>query len=1256
MGFVHLHLHSEYSLLDGAIRIKDLPKAIKGMGMDACAITDHGSMFGVIDFYNACRKENIKPILGCEVYVAQRERTDKEASIDKDQYHLILLAKDNTGFKNLMKLVSSGYTEGFYYKPRVDHTILEKYSEGLICLSACLGGEIPQAVLSHEPEKAKETAEFYDRIFGRGNFFLELQQNGIAEQNIVNTALVNLSNQTGIPLVATNDCHYLRSADAKAHEILLCMQTGKRISDPDRMKMMSEEFYVKSPEEMFSSFHSIPSAIENSQKIADMCNVELEFNKIHLPEFQIPDNYSSHEEYLKELSFKGLDRRLAVSMSVSKKEYEDRLLFELDVINNMGFTDYYLIVWDFIDFAKSRGIMVGPGRGSGAGSLAAFCLGITNIDPLKYDLLFERFLNSERVSMPDFDIDFCYERRPEVIEYVTQKYGSDRVAQVITFGTLAARACVRDVARALDVPYSESDKLAKMIPGGPGVTLKHSLESSSELKYEYENNPVAKDVLDTAILFEGMPRHSSTHAAGVIISSCPLTDIAPLSKNEDAIVVQYAKGNIELVGLLKFDFLGLRTLTVMRDTAEMVLENYGRIIDFDTLPMDEKEVFRMICDGNTDAVFQLESPGMTNFMKELKPENLEDVIAGISLFRPGPMEQIPKYVASKHDKSKISYAHPLLEPILDVTYGCIVYQEQVMRIVRDLAGFSMGQSDNVRRAMSKKKPEELAKYKSLFLNGGIDEKGRIVDGAIKRGVPPNIAQTIFEDVMAFAGYAFNKSHAAAYAVVAYYTGWLKYHYPTEFMASILNSFMGNLDQAARYINTCKKMGIGVLPPDINKSSNRFKTEDGKIRFALSAVKNVGDAAIKNVIIERKKNGEFKTFLSFLERLSDYDINKKMIESLVKASAFDSFGIPRSQLIQQIEPYMNQLAQVKRTKMEGQLSLFDMGGKDSTNTLETFTTNHLQEYDKSELLAMEKEVLGLYVSGHPLDEYMTFIEGRVSCDSSAFISLSGEDDSDTLQEKRVCDGQKVTMAGMCLNRKNKATKSNDLMCFLIIEDWSGQFDCIVFPKVLRQFSELIKEGNVLMIKGRVSVRDEETPSLIAEEFALLDHSKESLKNFPLITLNKTNNVSSNNDTIKVINGSSASLAENPGSAGYARNFCDMPAPDNFINENEIIEEIIEDIVEVENDKHNSVKNANIDTNIALSTQKTLVIHFQGKEDDEKYKQLLAMLEFFHGEVPVKIIFDQTRIAQKLSSKYWTTFSNDIIAELMKRCGRSAILLE
>lgn len=1211
MSFVHLHLHSEYSLLDGAIRIKGLPGSIKKMGMDACAITDHGSMFGIIDFYNACLKENIKPILGCEVYVAQRGRENKEVSFDKDQNHLILLAKDNTGFRNLMKLVSIGYTEGFYYKPRVDHPALEKYSEGLIAMSACLSGEIPQAVLSHDTQKAKEIAIYYDRVFGRGNFYLELQQNGIREQNLVNTALVNLSNQTGIPLVATNDCHYLKSADAKAHEILLCMQTGKRMSDPDRMKMQSEEFYVKTSEEMISSFQSIPSAIENTRKIADMCNVVLDFGKIHLPEFQIPDAYASHEEYLRDLSFKGLAARMDVSMSVTLKEYEDRLDFELDVINRMGFTDYYLIVWDFIDFAKKSSIMVGPGRGSGAGSLAAYCLGITNIDPLKYDLLFERFLNSERVNMPDFDIDFCYERRQEVIDYVTKKYGTDRVAQVITFGTLAARACVRDVARALDVPYSDADKLAKMIPFGPGVTLKHSLEYSAELKSEYDNNPAARDVLDTAILFEGMPRHASTHAAGVIISSCPITDIAPLSKNEDAIVVQYAKGNIELIGLLKFDFLGLRTLTVMRDTLEMVKANYGIDIDFDTMPMDDKEIFKMICDGNTDAVFQLESQGMTNFMKELKPENLEDIIAGISLFRPGPMEQIPKYVAAKRDKRKIAYSHPLLEPILNVTYGCIVYQEQVMRIVRDLAGFSMGQADNVRRAMSKKKPEELAKYKSLFINGGLDEKGNLVDGAVQRGVPLQVAEAIFEEVMAFAGYAFNKSHAAAYAVIAYMTGWLKYHYPVEFMASMLNSFMGNLDQAARYINTCKKMGIAVLPPDINKSSNRFKTENGKIRFALSAVKNVGDSAIRNLIVEREKNGEFLTFLSFLERMSEYDLNKKMIESLIKASAFDAFGVTRASLVQQTEPLLNQINQMKRSKMDGQLSLFEIGGKDMTFTTEPFISACLDEYEKSDLLAMEKEVLGLYVSGHPLDEYNDKIAGRTSCDSSSFLPASAED-PERISDNRVYDQQRVTMAGMCVNRKNKATKSNDLMCFLTIEDWNGQFDCIVFAKILRQFSSILKEGNVLMIRGRISIRDEDVPSLIAEDFALLEQSMETMAAFPVL------------QTVK-----------------KAPDFTDR-TESLYVTEPEVESEYNDNIVKNE-------KTGTID-------RKTLVIHLQCEEDSDIYRRLLAMLEFFHGEIPVKIIFDKTETTRILHDKYKVSFSNDTIAELMKRFGKNSITLE
>jgi DNA polymerase-3 subunit alpha len=1250
MDFVHLHLHTEYSLLDGAIRIKTLPKAIKEMGMTSCAITDHGSMFGVIDFYNACKKEGIKPILGCEVYVAARGRHDKEVNLDKDSYHMILLAKDETGFKNLIKLVSIGYVEGFYYKPRIDIEILKEHSDGIIALSACLAGEIPRCIMQHETAKAREKAVFFDELFGRGNFYLELQENKIHEQNIVNAALINISNTTGIPLVATNDCHYLKSTDAKAHEILLCMQTGKRMSDPDRMRMMSEEFYVKSPQEMSDNFKNIKSAIENTVKIADMCNLELDFTQTHLPDFDIPEGYASHDEYLRFLAFNGLAKRLAISSCADTKVYEERLSHELNVISSMKFTDYFLIVWDFIDYARKNGIMVGPGRGSGAGSLAAYSLAITDIDPLRYDLIFERFLNSDRVSMPDFDIDFCYERRSEVIDYVTNKYGKDRVAQVITFGTLAAKACVRDVARALDMPYSEADKLAKMIPFATDMTLEKAMKNSSDLKFEYDNNPSAKEVLDTALLFEGMPRHSSTHAAGVIISGRPLTDIAPLSRNDESIVVQYAKGNIELVGLLKFDFLGLRTLTVMRDTAEMVLDNYGVTINFDELSMDEPQIYKMISDGRTEGVFQLESPGMTSFMTDLKPENIEDIIAGISLFRPGPMEQIPKYVASKHDRSKITYKHPLLEPILDLTYGCIVYQEQVMRIVRDLAGFSMGQSDNVRRAMSKKKPEELAKFRTLFVDGGIDEKGRTVDGAINRGVPREIAESIYEEVMAFGGYAFNKSHAAAYAVIGYYTGWLKYHYPTEFMAAMLNSFMGNLDQAARYINTCKKMGIKVLPPDINFSSNKFKTEDGKIRFALSAVKNVGDAAICNLIKERDKNGKFESFMSFLERMSDYDLNKKMIESLIKASAFDSFNEKRSNLMYQYEPYLNQLARIKKSKMDGQLSLFDSGSGNQVPSAEIFDDNNLPEYEKSELLAMEKEVLGLYVTGHPLNEFMDIIDGRTNCDSTAFNTPPADEESDAVQERKVCDNQRVTMAGMCIAKKDKTTKNNEMMCFLTIEDLEGQFECIVFAKTYKQYASILGIGKVLFVRGRISVREEERPTLIAEGFSLITGDGNDLKNFPVLYDRKCSSPDDKDCVVKKTDLTDYFCGISPSNndedlgdiSDYSR---------EIIIEKNSANAVIDEVITIQSKPETEV------SELAISLpDKTLVINFNGQKTDNEYDRLLAMLEFFSGEFPVKIIFNQTKEEIKLPNKYWITFNNDTILAITRRYGIDSIKLE
>jgi DNA polymerase III subunit alpha len=1096
MGFVHLHLHTEYSLLDGAIRIADLPARLRELGMDACAITDHGAMYGIIDFYLACRKKGVKPIIGCECYVAPRGRTDRVVGLDKEPAHLVLLAKDRTGLVNLMKLVSAGFVEGYYYRPRIDLEILGRHSEGLVALSACLSGEIASAVLARDLDRARAVALRYDALFGRGNFYLEVQSNGIPEQNFVNAALIDLSKETGIPLVATNDCHYLLKEDAKAHEILLCMQTGKRMSDPDRMRMPTEAFYVKSPEEMADAFEAIPEAVANTERIAAMCDVELAFDKTYLPEFQTPDG-RGNVEYLRDLCEAGLARRLATAAiddPVVVAEYRRRLDYELSVIGRMDFTDYYLVVWDFIRFARERGIMVGPGRGSGAGSLAAFSLRITNIDPLRYSLIFERFLNEDRVSMPDFDIDFCYERRQEVIDYVTEKYGKDRVAQVITFGTLGAKQVIRDVARALDVSYAESDRIAKMIPFGPKVLLSKALETSADLKSEYDANPLSHRVIDMAMRLEGLPRHASTHAAGVVISRGPLTDIAPLSRNEDSIVVQFDKNNVERIGLLKFDFLGLRTLTVMRDASAFVQAAGGAPIDYDALPMDDPAVFAMIGEGRTEAVFQLESRGMTSFMKELQPECLEDLIAGVALYRPGPMEQIPRYVEAKHHPERIRYDTPLLEPILDVTYGCIVYQEQVMRIVRDLGGLSMGQSDNVRRAMSKKKPEEIAKYKDLFIHGGRDEKGHVVDGAIARGVELATAERIFEELMAFGGYAFNKSHAAAYAVVAYYTAWLKIHCPVAFMSAMLNSYMGDLDQAARYIGVCRRLGIQVLPPDVNCSLTRFAPENGRIRFALAGVRNVGEAAVDGMIRERTESGPFQSFGDFLARMSSGDMNRKVFESLIRCGAMDSFDVPRSRMLLVLDGTLDRLASERKRNLEGQLSLFDLSGAPPSGK-DAFTEPDYPdqpEFSLGERLAMEKEMLGLYLSGHPLDAYADAIRAQSNCDSSDFSRFDGESgEAEPIvaehESRRLVDGARIAFAGMVVSRKNKTTRANDLMAFVTLEDLTGQVEALVFPKVLQRCAGFLSEGTPVLVLGRASVREEEAPKLIAEEIRLLERT-------------------------------------------------------------------------------------------------------------------------------------------------------------------------
>lgn len=1091
--FVHLHVHTEYSLLDGANRIKDLIKRTKELGMDSIAITDHGVMYGVVDFYKEAVNNGIKPIIGCEIYTTAGSRFDKKDGRDSDPGHMVLLAKNNVGYKNLMKIVSIGFTEGFYYKPRVDMEVLEKYSEGLIALSACLSGDIPKAILNNNYKKAEELALKLNSIFGQDNFYLELQMNGIEEQNIVNQQLIKLSRETGIPLIATNDAHYLRREDARAHEILLCIQTGKSINDEDRMMFSSDDFYIKSPEEMEELFKNIPEAISNTVSVAQRCNVELEFNKLHLPQFSVPEGREPYE-YLRSLCYQGFERRYPEEERDEDKK--NRLEYELSIIKQMGYVDYFLIVGDFIRYAKENGIMVGPGRGSAAGSLVAYCLEITNIDPIKYSLLFERFLNPERISMPDIDIDFCFERRQEVIDYVVEKYGKDRVAQIITFGTMAARAVIRDVGRALDMPYGDVDVIAKMIPFQPGMSIDKALELNPELKQQYEEDEKVRELINTARLLEGMPRHASTHAAGVIISKDPLTEYVPLQKSEGSVTTQFTMGLLEELGLLKMDFLGLRTLTVIRDAVNLIKKNHGREIGINELKMDDPKVFKLIGEGKTSGVFQLESAGMTQFMKELQPSSFEDIIAGISLYRPGPMDQIPRYIKYKRNPELIKYDHPLLEGILNVTYGCMVYQEQVMQVVRELAGYSMGRADLVRRAMAKKKISVMEQERKNFIHGIDDEEGNIiVMGAVRNGVDEETANKIFDEMMDFASYAFNKSHAAAYAVVAYQTAWLKCYYPVEFMAALLNSFLGNSDKISQYIHECRNLGIEVLPPDINESDVKFTVVNGKIRFGMAAIKNVGENAVKSIILERNSRGSYKGLRDFLERVDGKDVNKRCVESLIKSGAFDSMGIFRSKLIAVYEKMMDGISQIRKKNMEGQLSLFDLPSdrnsekeqaKDRLLDDDSDIYPDIKEYPNKVILSMEKEMLGLYISGHPLREFEKEIAQRVNIFSSDLNTGQEEVEEGIVnnEQKDLYDGMIVTVGGIITSKKTKTTKNNNLMAFLTLEDLYGTMEIIVFPTVLEKYSKLVEIENIVLIKGRISIKEEEQPKIICEEVSPL----------------------------------------------------------------------------------------------------------------------------------------------------------------------------
>ncbi|WP_427339784.1 DNA polymerase III subunit alpha [Caloranaerobacter sp. DY30410] len=1106
--FVHLHVHTEYSLLDGAARISKLIDRVKELGMDSIAITDHGSMFGVVEFYRTALKKGIKPIIGCEVYISRGKYTEKDPNRDKFQYHLVLLAENNEGYSNLIKIVSEGYVNGYYYKPRVDSTVLSRYSKGIIALSACLGGEVQYHILNNNYKKAKEVALKYREIFGKDNFYLELQDHGMKDQKYVNNELIRLSRETNIPLVATNDVHYINQNDAKVHDILLCIQTGKTINDKDRMRFPTSEFYLKSPEEMCSLFPNIPEAIENTVKIAQRCNVEFDFNTLHLPKYDVPEGYTN-SQYLRKLCYEGLKKRYKVITD----EIKERLDYEINIIESMGYVDYFLIVWDFIKFAKDNGIMVGPGRGSAAGSLVSYTLGIIDIDPLKYGLIFERFLNPERVTMPDIDIDFCYERREEVINYVINKYGKDRVAQIVTFGTMAARGAIRDVGRALDMPYGDVDYIAKQIPMELGITIDKALETNNKLFKLYQEDEKVRELIDLARAVEGMPRHTSIHAAGVVISKEPITEYVPLSRNNDSITTQFTMTELEELGLLKMDFLGLRTLTVIRNAIELIKQNYGIEVDFSNSNYDDKKVYEMFSKGETLGVFQFESSGMRQFLKELKPTSFENIIAANSLFRPGPMKQIPKYIENKNNPSKIKYAHPKLEPILGVTYGCMVYQEQVMQIVRDIGGFSMGRSDLVRRAMGKKKMDVMERERKHFIYGKLNENGEVeIPGAIRNGVDEETANKIYDEMIDFAKYAFNKSHSAAYAVLAYQTAWLKCYYPVEFMAALISSVMGNTNSVSLYIQECKRLGIEILPPDVNESYSNFTVNEGKIRFGLAAVKNVGIPAIEAIIKARETGGKFKSFTDFCKRVDLNSVNKRAVESLIKCGAFDSLGVKRAQLLAVYERVMESIHQDKKRNIEGQFSLFE-SISDSNKEVYTDDLPDIEEFPDKILLSMEKEMLGIYLSGHPLASYEKELK-RISNITTSEIYESLEETENENENLEFLDGKEVVIGGVITSKKNKITKNNNIMAFATLEDLYGSIELIIFPATYERYSNYINEDSLVIVKGRLSIHEEEEPKIICDSFSpLTKTNREKLylkipKNKSLSVLNEIKSILSN----------------------------------------------------------------------------------------------------------------------------------------------------
>ena len=1077
MNFTHLHVHTEYSLLDGSNKIKEYVDRVKALGMDSAAITDHGVMYGVIDFYRAARAAGINPILGCEVYVAPGSRFDREAGSGDDRYyHLVLLAENNQGYSNLMKIVSKGFVEGFYYKPRVDLSLLEKYHEGIIALSACLAGEVARFLTRGMYEDAKKAALRYQDIFGKGNFFLELQDHGIPEQQNVNQQLLKMHRETGIELVATNDVHYTLAEDAQPHDVLLCLQTGKKLADEDRMRYEGGQYYVKSPEEMERLFPYAPEALENTHKIAQRCHVEIEFGVTKLPKFDVPEGYTSWE-YLNELCFRGLEERY----QPVTEELKERLNYELSTIRNMGYVDYFLIVWDFIKYARDHDIMVGPGRGSAAGSLVAYTLGITQLDPIRYDLLFERFLNPERVSMPDIDVDFCFERRQEVIDYVRRKYGDDCVVQIVTFGTLAARGVIRDVGRVMDLPYAQVDTIAKMIPQELNITIDKSLQMNPELKKVYEDQKEIHDLIDTAKRLEGLPRHTSMHAAGVVISQKDVSEYVPLSRASDgSIVTQFTMTTLEELGLLKMDFLGLRTLTVIQNAVHLIEQDAGVKLDMQHIDYNDKKVLDSLGTGRSDGVFQLESAGMKNFMKELKPQSLEDVIAGISLYRPGPMDFIPQYIRGKNRPDTIKYDCPQLEPILKPTYGCIVYQEQVMQIVRNLAGYTLGRSDLVRRAMSKKKAAVMEKERQNFVYGNEEEE---VPGCIANGISEQTANKIYDDMIDFAKYAFNKSHAAAYAVVSYQTAFLKYYYPVEFMAALMTSVIEMPTKVAEYIQVCRQMNIKILPPDVNRGAYGFSVDNGAIRYGLSAIKSVGRPVINALVEEREANGEYRSLKDFIERLTG-TVNKRAIENFIKAGALDCLEGNRRQKMLVYGQIVDSIAQEKKNSFAGQMSLFDLVSDEEKKEYEIRMPD-VEEYDKEMILAFEKDVLGIYLSGHPLERYRNIMEKMISAKTTDF-----QPDEESGIPK-VYDGQKVIIGGMITEKTIKYTRNNKVMAFLTVEDLLGTVEIVVFPRDYEKWQAMLNEDARVFVQGRVNAEDDKPSKLILEKVRAFEDMPQEL---------------------------------------------------------------------------------------------------------------------------------------------------------------------